>query len=138
MKKLAKKKLAKLKVKEVKEMLKLFRDRRGQNTAEYAILIGLVVAAAIGMQTYVKRSLQGGIKFAVDKVATEEGTGQYEPYYLKSSYDTTTSAYKDKEEVKADGEVVRTFGADEKKKTITRSGYQEIRSADTAVENEDY
>lgn len=47
-------------------MLRFFRDRRGQNTAEYAILIGLVVAAAIGMQTYVKRGLQAKAKDAGD------------------------------------------------------------------------
>ncbi len=29
--------------------------KKAQNTAEYAILIALVVAAAIGMQNYVKR-----------------------------------------------------------------------------------
>ncbi|MDD4910626.1 MAG: hypothetical protein PHR44_08140 [Candidatus Omnitrophica bacterium] len=44
----------------------LLRNRKGQNTAEYAVLIGLVVAAAIGMQTLVKRSIQGKVKDAVD------------------------------------------------------------------------
>lgn len=33
-------------------------NKKGQNTAEYAILIALIIAAAIGMQTYVKRGLQ--------------------------------------------------------------------------------
>lgn len=36
--------------------------KKAQNTAEYAILIALVVGAAIGMQTYVKRGLQGRVK----------------------------------------------------------------------------
>lgn len=47
-------------------MLMALRGRRGQNTAEYAILIGLVVAAALGIQTYVKRGLQGRMKDAGD------------------------------------------------------------------------
>jgi len=44
----------------------MLRRIRGQSTAEYAIVIGLVIAAAVGMQVYVKRSLQGKIKDAVD------------------------------------------------------------------------
>lgn len=33
----------------------------GQSTAEYAILIGVVVAAAVGMQTYIKRGVQARV-----------------------------------------------------------------------------
>jgi uncharacterized protein (UPF0333 family) len=106
-----------------------FLNNKGQNTAEYAVLIGLVVAAAIAMQTYVKRGLQGGIKFAVDKSAKSEGTAQYEPYYLESKYNTAVSAYKDTEETQQGGSVLRIYGADSKAKTITRSGYQKTRAA---------
>jgi Flp pilus assembly pilin Flp len=41
--------------------------RKGQSTAEYAILIGIVVAVAIAMQTYVKRGIQGRLHDASDK-----------------------------------------------------------------------
>jgi len=37
-------------------------NKKGQNTAEYAILIALVVAAAVGMQTYVKRGVQARMR----------------------------------------------------------------------------
>ncbi len=50
----------------------IYLNKKGQNTAEYAILIALVVAAVVAMQTYVKRSMQAGIKFAVDKVKKGE------------------------------------------------------------------
>lgn len=40
---------------------------KGQSTAEYAILIGLVVAVAIAMQTYIKRGMQGRFHDASDK-----------------------------------------------------------------------
>jgi len=104
------------------------RRKKGQNTAEYAILIALVVAVAVAMQTYVKRSLQAGVKFAVDKVKkSNTAVGQYEPYYLESSYDTTISKYKDTEQTEAKGKVTRTYGADKKEKTITREGYQKLR-----------
>jgi Flp pilus assembly pilin Flp len=49
-------------------------NRKGQNTAEYAILIALIIAAAIGMQTYVKRGLQARLhdesKNFVNKLAS--------------------------------------------------------------------
>ena len=41
-------------------------NRKGQNTAEYAVLIGLVVGAAIGVQTYVKRGFQARVKTETD------------------------------------------------------------------------
>jgi Flp pilus assembly pilin Flp len=109
-------------------MMGLLRNKKGQNTAEYAILIALVVAAAIAMQTYVKRSLQGGIKYVVDKSGKTSGTTQYEPYYLESKYTSTVNAYKDTEEAKTGGAVERQFGVGADKQT-TRSGYQKLHSA---------
>ena len=108
-------------------------NKKGQNTAEYAILIGLVVAAAIAMQTYVKRAMQGGVKFAVDKLeSTDENItthSQYEPYYLESSYDVTQQAYTETEETRADGWVERAI---EGEKTTVRSGSQTIKGVDEA------
>ena len=105
------------------------RTKKAQNTAEYAIVIALVVAVAVAMQTYVKRGLQAGVKFAVDKVKkSDTAQGQYEPYYLESSYDTKISAYKDTEKTTEGGGVTRTFGVDDGSvKTITRSGSQKLR-----------
>ncbi len=44
----------------------LRRFKKSQATAEYAILFALVVAAAMGVQTYVKRGLQAAIKQRAD------------------------------------------------------------------------
>ena len=107
-------------------------NRKGQNTAEYAILIALIIGAAIAMQTYVKRGLQGGTKFAVDKLKKDDvatSTGQYEPYYVESSYTNTQHDYTDTEETKASDNVIRTFGVNKAKET-DRSGYQALRSPD--------
>ena len=41
--------------------------KKGQNTAEYAILIGLVIAGALTMQIYVKRGMQGRVHDASDR-----------------------------------------------------------------------
>jgi len=54
-------------------MRRLF-NKRAQSTLEYAILIAVVVGALIGMQTYVKRGLQGRLKAASDDVGS-----QFEP-----------------------------------------------------------
>jgi hypothetical protein len=71
-------------------MLKHFRNRKGQNTAEYAILIALVVGGVIAMQTYAQRALQGRIRDASVQFrdqtmgmdsANSATTLQYEPYY---------------------------------------------------------
>jgi hypothetical protein len=97
--------------------------RKGQSTAEYAIVIGLVIAAAVAMQVYVKRSLQAKVKDAVDyndASATMLSTGQYEPYYLTSEMDNTrkesTTA-----STAAGGGVTRTINEDEANRTGTQS-----------------
>lgn len=69
-------------------------NRKGQNIAEYSILIALVIAAAVAMQVYVRRGIQGRVADAVDHAPTtdevagapiEFTTKQYEPYYTESS-----------------------------------------------------
>lgn len=69
-------------------------NRKGQNIAEYSILIALVIGAAVAMQIYVKRGIQGRVADAVDyaPVNLSEGgqaltfnTKQYEPYYIESN-----------------------------------------------------
>ena len=73
-------------------MLRL--NRKGQNTAEYAILVAVVIGAIVAMQIYVKRGLQAKVKHVADGVGdgliTKGGitatTSQYEPYYNDSNY----------------------------------------------------
>src|SRR6185503_13179687 len=69
---------------------KLIKNKKAQNTAEYAILISLVVAGIIAMQTYAQRALQARVRDAAHFMANETralgGTLQYEPYYLSTNY----------------------------------------------------
>jgi hypothetical protein len=78
-------------------------NRKGQNILEYSILIALVVGAAVAMQTYVKRGLQGRVKEAVDNAGNGGLVGgsqltfsgnQYEPYYLQSNAQITSNSTK--------------------------------------------
>jgi Flp pilus assembly pilin Flp len=72
---------------------KLIKNKKAQNTAEYAILISLVVAGIIAMQTYAQRALQSRVRDAGQFLATEASalgpTVQYEPYYLTTDYTVT-------------------------------------------------
>ena len=70
----------KINFKEAYMFRKLNRNKRGQNTAEYAILISLVVAGVVAMQTYVTRALNArsydGSKYMVAATTMNtEGTG---------------------------------------------------------------
>lgn len=46
--------------------MRLIRSRKGQSTAEYAVLFAIVISAAIGIQQYVKTRLQGAATTAAD------------------------------------------------------------------------
>ena len=73
---------------------KLTKNKKAQNTAEYAILISLVVAGIIAMQTYAQRALQARVRDAGIHLSDSgingvngfefDGTDQYEPYYLET------------------------------------------------------
>lgn len=89
--------------------MKLFRNKKAQNVAEYAILIALVVGAIIAIQTFAKRALQARVRdasqYMTDQTDFFKGTntgnhyttGQYEPYYLQSA----TEAEKYEQEIKS-------------------------------------
>ena len=110
----------------------LRRTRIGQSTAEYAIVIGLVIAAAVAMQVYVKRSLQAKVRDAVDyndSAATMLTTSQYEPYYSESIIDTTRSVAS-REATVVGGGVTRTLTKDE----VNRTGSQDITAVQVPVQ----
>lgn len=74
----------------------MFRKIRGQSTAEYAIVIAIVVGALIAMQIYIKRGLQGRYHDAVKYMATDSAaignTEQYEPYYMRNQDSSVTTS----------------------------------------------
>ena len=79
------------------------KNQKGQNTAEYALLIALVVAGVIAMQQYAQRALQAGVRDATLYMTSVKDTGskikttsQYEPYYQQSNYTVTRNAAENK------------------------------------------
>ena len=107
-------------------------SRRGQNTAEYAILIGVIVAAAIAMQIYIRRGMQARIKDAVDFARTgDDDSGgylygnevQYEPYYMESGKSiTTTQSGETTDAMQVGGGLNKTVVSE----SVARSGNQTI------------
>lgn len=98
------------------------KQQRGQSTAEYAIVLGVVIAALVGMQIYVKRGLNAKMKGVTDYMA-DNTTGlagkqleQYEPYYASSKHAVTQKTIADNSYEK--GKAVRALTSD----TTTRTG----------------
>lgn len=67
-------------------MLKLLRNRKGQNSLEYAAFIIIVMAAILTIQTYYKRGLQGRWKQSSDGIGE-----QYDPLTQAADINQTIS-----------------------------------------------
>lgn len=63
----------------------LLRQRKGQSTLEYALLIAAVVAGLLVMQMYVKRGMSGRVKHASDELGE-----QYDPTAFSANYTTVS------------------------------------------------
>lgn len=113
--------------------------KKAQTTAEYAVLIALVVGAVVAMQVYVRRGLQGRIRDVVDDIdlggqlagmaGTNVGTifagDQYEPYYMESAANTQQSA-NETESLAIGGGITRgsnTTVSGDRNQTMGWSGY---------------
>ena len=103
--------------------------RIGQSTADYAILFTLVVSVAVGIQTLVKRGLQGRVRDAVYYTGNDLLGGadtsfgftgeQYEPYYLDSDF-ASTRASEGTDKVLEGGAVERVLAEEESTRTGTQ------------------
>ena len=84
--------------------------KKAQSTAEYAILIGLVVAAITAMQIFIKTGLQKQIKLAVDHL-NAEGVDTSAPgtdFGITSANTNTNQNINDTEALQVGGGVNRT------------------------------
>jgi Flp pilus assembly pilin Flp len=52
-------------------MIRTWNKKRGQSTLEYAVLIIVIIAALIAIQTYIKRGVQGRLKSAADDIGDQ-------------------------------------------------------------------
>jgi len=108
-------------------------NRIAQSTAEYAIIIAIVVGAIVAMQVFVKRGIQGRVRDVVDytggandQLAKDLFTGnQYEPYYSESNMDVQSNAQRT--ETRAAGGAVNKVITGE---VSTRTGTQKTTAAE--------
>lgn len=128
------------------------RHRRGQSTAEYAVMLGVVLTALVAMQVYIKRGAQGRVKLGVDEF-TRAGTGnvgwidddavatgdvklsrdqaQYEPYYAESDYTVSRQSTEEEDIKLAQGKITRKIPeaeTDREKTTRKAVGFQRQRT----------
>lgn len=54
-------------------MLRNILSRKGQNMAEYAIIFGVVIAAAVGISALIKQGVQSRVVSEISKVGGEGG-----------------------------------------------------------------
>jgi hypothetical protein len=115
--------------------------KRAQSTAEYVIVLGLIVAAVMAMQTYVKRGFQGRVKDTIDfvdnsntirtedqKVVKFTEGYQYEPYYLTSKF-VTDRGSNETEDWQKDGTGEVDYVTNE---STGRKGHQKIKNVSDA------
>jgi Flp pilus assembly pilin Flp len=76
----------------------MLRNRRGQSILEYAILMVIVIAALLSLQTYIKRGIQGRLKQATDDIGEQFGTN--------TTFNKTTKSYSSTKETGDAGTVV--------------------------------
>ena len=79
-------------------MRSLLNDKRGFNSVDVAVTIGVVGLMVVAMAPIVRRAGQAKVKAAVDALGAVQGSGdlvgmkkmtQYEPYYASSDMTTT-------------------------------------------------
>ena len=57
-------------------MLKNILSRKGQNMAEYAIIFGVVIAAAVGISSLIKEGIQDRVVSEVRKIGDDQPIAQ--------------------------------------------------------------
>jgi Flp pilus assembly pilin Flp len=64
---------------------------RAQSMVEYALLLGVVSAALIAMQFYMKRGIQGAVKVSADQLGPQQGTQVLIDFKKQSSASSVTN-----------------------------------------------
>ncbi len=62
-------------------MFKNIRKAKGQSTLEYAILIIIIIAALLTLQTYIKRGVQGRLASSTDSIGDQFSQAKPANYY---------------------------------------------------------
>jgi Flp pilus assembly pilin Flp len=64
---------------------------KGQSTLEYAILIIIIIAALITLQSYIKRGVQGRLQSSTDTVGDQFSTAAGANYFKQTNTSSSTT-----------------------------------------------
>jgi hypothetical protein len=144
-------------MREVKKMFRLLKNKKAQNTIEYALIIAVVIGAFTAMQLYNRRALNMRVKQGMDRlplavVAKEDGgvagetplinsggesifgtkdDKQYEPYYYAAgTYDMTVTSTEGRDEAH--------FGQTEGNRTMTGQSVQRVGQQEVTGTEKEY
>lgn len=96
----------------------MLKNRRGQNTLEYALIISVVIAALLTINMYLKKGVQGRLKESTDQIGK-----QFDPESFTTASQTEGSGETVTEEVR-DIETGTTTSTVTKAETVTKSEYE--------------
>ena len=82
-------------------MIAYLNKKRGQSTLEYAVLITVIIAALIAIQTYIKRGVQGRLKSATDDIGDQYSPGNTNVIMAERKFSNTVQTFG----YKADGTI---------------------------------
>lgn len=101
----------------------MFINRRGQNTLEYALVISVIIAALLAINTYIKRGVQGRLKESSDQIGS-----QFDPEDFTTAWKTESEG-ETKTQEKRDVETGSTASITSQAETITKSEYEQWGSS---------
>ena len=84
-------------------MLKKIRKLKGQSTLEYAVLVVIIIAALLSLQTYIKRGVQGRLRKSSDDIGDQFSVTK------DASYDRTVVSVSQTKELNDKGHTTSTM-----------------------------
>ncbi len=97
----------------------MLKNKRGQNTLEYALIIAVVIAALLTINTYLKKGVQGRLKESTDQIGK-----QFDPENFTTASQTEGSGETVTDEIR-DVKTGTTTSTITKAETVTKSDYEQ-------------
>ncbi|MCU0666751.1 MAG: hypothetical protein MUF05_06630 [Candidatus Omnitrophica bacterium] len=110
-------------------------SEKAQSTLEYAVIIAVVVAALIAMQTYFKRGVQGKIREASDQIGEQFSPGQTTNEYTIIS---NTESSEDVSGTTEDAAAGDDVGAKTKTTTVSKQKQTRTGTETVAKQSDEY
>lgn len=70
------------------------KQKKGQSTLEYAILIIIIIGALLSLQVYIKRGIQGRLKSSADDIGMQFSDGNTNVVKIRSVFSNESQTFK--------------------------------------------